>query len=369
MAKDLVLKTPYKDLCPAATPEELALLKADLKAHAVTDPIVIDTDGNILDGHKRYAFDPKAPTKVLAGSDKMTEGEKEAYVVNRRDGRARTPTPQETLKRIALKLKHEGKSQAEVGKIMGKDRSVISRWLGFSNVQAHNTESPPPDNRRKLSDEERAAIVELVRNGQKQKDIAEQYGISAATVSGIITRARKSEGNGQPASPGKPPGKITKNDLFSVRLTAAKADVQAGGSIKKVCSRYALSSTDYQRGKLIVEREHLGLVKALDEDLFPIGTAYRIAKQTDDEITQFILAAEEKAAVKRGKARSVKGQTMVSRVLQLLGPTYDTWAAFKQNVRLRSTSIPEAEKPGLRTKCKAVRQIVKDVLDSIEGRL
>ena len=72
------LNTPYADLLPPLKTSEREALAADIKANGVLHPVVIDEDGNILDGHHRYAIDRNAPTRVVEG---LTDEEKQAYTI------------------------------------------------------------------------------------------------------------------------------------------------------------------------------------------------------------------------------------------------------------------------------------------------
>ena len=67
------LKTPYADLLEPLAPEDRAALAASIEQHGVTDPVLHDPDGNVLDGHNRLSIDPNAPRKLLKGSGKMSE--------------------------------------------------------------------------------------------------------------------------------------------------------------------------------------------------------------------------------------------------------------------------------------------------------
>ena len=50
---DTLLKTPFSELLPPLSSEEFAALKADIKKDGVLNPILVDEEGNILDGAHR----------------------------------------------------------------------------------------------------------------------------------------------------------------------------------------------------------------------------------------------------------------------------------------------------------------------------
>ncbi len=71
-------KTTAKyELLPPLTTDEFAALKADIKANGLREPIIVDDDGEILDGHHRHKIDKNAPRRTLGG---MSEAERQAFV-------------------------------------------------------------------------------------------------------------------------------------------------------------------------------------------------------------------------------------------------------------------------------------------------
>ena len=94
------LKTPYKDLLPPLTSDEFAALKADVAQHGVRDAIVVDEDGNILDGYHRYAIDRRAPQRVVDG---LTDAEKQAFVFRSNSTRRNLSPDQKFFARAKLK--------------------------------------------------------------------------------------------------------------------------------------------------------------------------------------------------------------------------------------------------------------------------
>lgn len=76
---------------------------------------------------------------------------------------------------------------------MNRPQNTISQWLRSTSIRADNNESAPPDNRQKLDDEDRQAILEMVGQGQTQKAVAEHFGVSASTVSAIVRASHATE--------------------------------------------------------------------------------------------------------------------------------------------------------------------------------
>jgi len=73
------LSIKYGELLPPLTTDEFESLKTSIKKEGVRDPIIIDENGVILDGHHRYKIDTNAPTIVISG---LTDLEKKAFVFN-----------------------------------------------------------------------------------------------------------------------------------------------------------------------------------------------------------------------------------------------------------------------------------------------
>ena len=185
------LETPYANLLPPLTTDEYAALEADIAVNGVMVPITIDEIGNILDGHNRYAIEPNAPTVTISG---LTEGEKIAYVYRANNARRNlSPTQKkklrEDMKGVALFLKQEGKTQAEIGALLGVDQSTVSLWLNIPNMNIHNGNIP--DARVTIPKAEDEKIVARVEAGETQEQVAADYGVQQAAISKRVKKAKK----------------------------------------------------------------------------------------------------------------------------------------------------------------------------------
>jgi len=141
--KEQELKTPFKGLLPPLSTEEKESLVASIRQYGVTHPVVIDEEGNILDGHHRHSVDPKAPTVVMPG---LSQLEKQAFVMSTNDTR-RNMSPEQrrelrkSQQKLCLQLKKDDPNrwtQEELSTLFAKDRTVISDWLNTPNVGTHN---------------------------------------------------------------------------------------------------------------------------------------------------------------------------------------------------------------------------------------
>jgi ParB-like chromosome segregation protein Spo0J len=191
------LKTPYADLLPPLKTSEREALAADIKANGVLHPVVIDEDGNILDGHHRYAIDPNAPTVTVEG---LSDDEKRAYTIRANLARRNLTGDQtrevaKTQREIARRLRQSDAkrwTQKAVGALLGIDQATVSNW--FTNMQRHNGKSdPPPDARVKLTTPAKEEIVRRIEAGEKQEQIASDYGVCPATVTKVKQAAERAE--------------------------------------------------------------------------------------------------------------------------------------------------------------------------------
>lgn len=190
------LKTPFKDLLPPLKTSEREALAADIAIHGVLHPIVIDEDGNILDGHHRYSIDRNAPTVVVEG---LSEDEKRAYTIRANLARRNLTGDQtrevaKTQREIARRLRESDPkrwTQEAVGTLLGVTQHCVSQW--FTNITGDNGKSPPPDARVKLTTPAKEEIIRRIEAGEKQEQIASDYGVCPATVTKVKQAAERAE--------------------------------------------------------------------------------------------------------------------------------------------------------------------------------
>jgi len=194
------LKTPYAELLPPLSTDEYAALKADIKANGgVRDPVLIDEEGNILDGRNRYCIDPNAPTRVVSG---LSPAEKEAFVfranfVRRNLSSAQKKDAHKRMKVTAEKLREENAkkwTQAKVATELGVARPTVETWLMHNDkdVKTHTAKKPPPpkpDARITLGADAKADVVKRVKTGESQAQVAADYGVAQSTVSRAVKGA------------------------------------------------------------------------------------------------------------------------------------------------------------------------------------
>ena len=192
------LKTPYKGILPPLKSSELEALTADIKANGVQHAVVIDEDGNILDGHHRYAIDPNAPTRVVIG---LSDEEKAAYTI--RVNLARRNLSSEQTREIAKQQKYIATNlreadpkkwtQKAVGALLGVSQQAVAVWFTNNTSDCNASKTPTPDARVKLNAAAKEAIAVRVKAGENQQQVSADFGVCQQTVSSIVKKADEAE--------------------------------------------------------------------------------------------------------------------------------------------------------------------------------
>ena len=190
------LKTPYANLLPPLKTSEREALAADIKANGVLHPVVIDEDGNILDGHHRYAIDRNAPTRTVEG---LSDEEKQAYTIRANLARRNLSPDQardvaKTQREIAKKLRESDAkrwTQEAVGTLLGVARNTVSVWFSNNVNDDNTTKTPAPDARVKLNTAAKEEVVARLESGETQQQVAADFGVCQKTVSNIAKQAEE----------------------------------------------------------------------------------------------------------------------------------------------------------------------------------
>lgn len=187
------LKTPYADLLEPLSKDERDALEADIKLRGVLQPVIVDEDDNVLDGHHRYGIDNDAPTVVLAG---LSDIEKRVFVLTSNDKRRNMSPDQKAevrRRRIALckELRKDDPQQwteKRLGHLFGVSRQLISDWLTTNASDGKGC----IDARVKVGTDGKAEIVDRVlRLGESQRDVAADFYITQQAVSKIVGQAQR----------------------------------------------------------------------------------------------------------------------------------------------------------------------------------
>lgn len=200
----LSLATPYRDLLPPLTTEEREALRASIALEGVREPVMVDEEGNVLDGHHRLAIEPNAPTRVVSG---LSSAEKQAFVFQANITRRNLSPSQKTevhkrMKAVAKALREEApvkNTQERVAALLGVSQQVVSKWglAGDANNTTSGNACTPsvthhrPDARVKVPPPERPVILERLDSGETQEQVAADYGITRQSIAVIATKERK----------------------------------------------------------------------------------------------------------------------------------------------------------------------------------
>ncbi len=243
-------KNHYAELLPPLSTQEYDALKASIKAEGIRIPIVVDEDGNILDGFHRFKIDAKAPRKVLRG---LTEAEKMAFVFEANLTRRNLSVNQKKeaakeMRKIANALRKENpkkNTQAKVAARLGVGQQTISDWWQSTRKRktttttgAGNRRTPDkqetskrPDAKVKINPKDRPIIFARVEAGESQSQVAADYGVSQQQISSIVTAERKKQ---EDVAKRKNASKKLKGDVVGIHH----------GDFRKMGDKLADSSVD-----------------------------------------------------------------------------------------------------------------------------
>jgi site-specific DNA-methyltransferase (adenine-specific) len=245
------LKTPYANLLPPLKTSEREALAADIKANGVLHPVVIDEDGNILDGHHRYAICKTAPTVEVAG---LSDEEKQAYTI--RANLARRNLSPDQAREVAKKQRAIAKdlresdpkkwTQEAVGTLLGVDQATVSRWVSSDMHEHSATKTPTPDARVKLNTAAKEVVVARLEAGDTQQQIAADFGVCQKTVSNIERQAeRKAEAAARQAAVAAKAAEI-EGDAVDIRHIDCLQMIESlpDGSVSLLCTDPPYAVTD-----------------------------------------------------------------------------------------------------------------------------
>jgi ParB-like chromosome segregation protein Spo0J len=190
-----VLDTRYRGLLIALTDEEQAALEADIVNRGLLQPILVDEDNTILDGHHRYDVcirqQVEITTRVVSGLE--SDLEKRLYVLQSNDKRRNsTKEEKENVRKQQieiyrqLRVKDPKKWPFErIAKECGVGKSTVADWF-----RKDGTGSAKQDSRRTLAVGEERQILQEIESGTPVSEVAKNHGISRGRVSQIRKSAR-----------------------------------------------------------------------------------------------------------------------------------------------------------------------------------
>jgi hypothetical protein len=131
----MIREQPYQ-VMPPLDDEQRHALRQSIQANGVLEPIVVDEDGNILDGHHRAeiaeALEVDCPTRVLAGLD---EAGKLRYAITTNAVRRQLAPAQ--VSSMVAHLRTKGMSIRQIATATGLPKSSVARQVDQVSQVGH----------------------------------------------------------------------------------------------------------------------------------------------------------------------------------------------------------------------------------------
>lgn len=131
---------PYADLLPVLSDEEYAALRADIIARGIVVPVVIDEQGNVIDGQHRLRIAADlglvdVPMDIRPG---LVDSEREALALDLNLHRRHLSTEQRD--KVIVWRRQKGESMRQIAEAVGVSRGTVANAL--STVQNWTVELP-----------------------------------------------------------------------------------------------------------------------------------------------------------------------------------------------------------------------------------
>lgn len=184
------------DFIPRLATYELEALTNSIKQYGIKNPILVLSDGRIIDGYHRWLAANKLGMACPFTIVDLDEDDAFALGLSLNLDRRQLSFEQIDevrggQRRAALKLRKQGKPQEEVAKIVGVSQRTIGLWEQKES-NSNITNAFPIDLRYSIPKEGYKAIHDRAEKGETQKQIAEDYKISRQRVGQIIKQAQRS---------------------------------------------------------------------------------------------------------------------------------------------------------------------------------
>ena len=195
---------------PSLNLDEYEALRESIREKGVIESILVDEEGNIIDGHHRLKaceeLGIECPKRALLGlSDEQKQDLSLDLNLHRRQ------LTKEQKKELAGSLRERGWTQERIGKALGVTQQTISNWLPLQKFVDHNSDnspspSPTPTQNleaiiaERLAEEragmeatirERVASVEQHYKEQASRTIAERVRMEADAAEQRLARQRE----------------------------------------------------------------------------------------------------------------------------------------------------------------------------------
>lgn len=223
-----------QQLLPPLAKDDYERLRADIATRGIQIPILRGPDGGIIDGAHRFQIAREIGLKEedIPIKESSARG-KDAIRLGLALNLARRHLTPEQKREVRAKLRSSGWTQQEVAQVLGIDRSSVSKGEKASNVKIHNA-CATADLRLKVGKRHRQEIVERVKAGEKQEQVAADYGITRQRVSQLVQREKRREA---PLSPNIPDwdGSLALDHIYPVGI-AELHKVLPAESVDLICT-------------------------------------------------------------------------------------------------------------------------------------
>jgi len=223
MTKQPYINDDFANLLPGLSSEEREGLRSDIQENGVRNPVHLCEDGMVMDGHNRFELAEETgkdcPSCVIPGSGAWSVEEKQAYAIRENLNRRhfselqRRALERDTLIPLARRLhwgvngnewataKERVRSEPEVARLLGVSKSTIDRWvkqpdIPLSQTGQGNTSPPPvpvpaPKTTQKIPKEAWEEIYDRWKDGETQKEIAEDYKVEQPAIAKTCKKIEK----------------------------------------------------------------------------------------------------------------------------------------------------------------------------------
>jgi transcriptional regulator with XRE-family HTH domain len=174
-------------------------LEESIRRDGVKYPILILPDGRIIDGYHRWRIaGDECPYEVLnISEDKafilgiaLNLARRHLSFEQIREIHERLRHNKELRKQVAIELRKQGKTQAEVAAIVGVHPRTVDEWESdISNFKNENANTP--DLRYKIPKGAQEEIYKRYKSGESQKKLAVEFKISQGRVSQIVKKIER----------------------------------------------------------------------------------------------------------------------------------------------------------------------------------
>ena len=259
---------------PPLSQNDYARLKSSIAQDGQRVSILRNSNtGEIIDGEHRLRICQELGIEPLIEDRDLDT--KEATRLKLTLNLARRHLTVEQKQELVKELRAQKWTQEEVAEVIGVDRSTVSKIEnGASIVLNHNT--CPPDLRYKLTPKHQEEVAERVENGETQRQVAADYGISRQRVGQIKKKIAKKKARIVKPDPDAEGGfHLVHGDMFTADLpgdvdlviTDFPYNISGGGKFTKEGSE----AMSFDAGDWDKTFDTEGAIKSLTQKLRPGG--------------------------------------------------------------------------------------------------